>query len=202
MRRRRPQLFSPEPVDAILARAGEDRFAPERAPISGPLWRTIVGPRVADRALPVKLDSGVLVIRAATSAWAQELSLLSETLIERLRAHGIEVAKLSFRTGPIDPPARPPERRKSTKVPRPAPLPAAIEGTLAQVDDDELRSAIAGAIAQSLATAAYVLAISESPPAARDPRSVERESAPPDRGSASDPAGSRRSPAGERGRSQ
>lgn len=190
MRRRRPQLYSPEPVDAILARAGEDRFAPDRAPISGPLWRTIVGPRVADRALPVKLDGGVLVIRAATSAWAQELSLLSDTLIERLRAHGIEVAKLSFRTGPIDPPARPPERRKSTKVPRPAPLPEAIEGTLA------------GAIAQSLATAAHVLAVTESPPAARDPRSAAPENAPPGRGSASARAGTRRSPGGGPGRSQ
>lgn len=202
MRRRRPQLYSPEPVDAILARAGEDRFAPDRAPISGPLWRTIVGPRVADRALPVKLDGGVLVIRAATSAWAQELSLLSDTLIERLRAHGIEVAKLSFRTGPIDPPARPPERRKSTKVPRPAPLPEAIEGTLAGVGDDELRSALAAAIAQSLATAAHVLAVTESPPAARDPRSAAPENAPPGRGSASARAGTRRSPGGGPGRSQ
>lgn len=202
--RRRHTLQAPEPVDAILARAGEDRFAPDRPPISVPLWRTIVGPRVADRALPVRLENGNLLIRVATSAWAQELSMLSETILERLREHEIEVKRLSFRTGPIDPPQRPPERRQSTKVPPPAPIPPSIGQTLDAVFDDELRDAIRGAIAQSLATAAHVSgsAPSESPRGAPAPRSAGRESAPPARDSPTGRGGTSRNRGGAGDRSR
>ncbi len=204
MRRYRPKLKAPEPVDAILARAGEDRFAPDRPPIALPLWRTIVGVRVADRTRPVKLEDEVLVIRVATSAWAQELSLLSETILARLAEHGITARRITFRTGPIEPPARPPERRGSTKVPPPAPIPRTIQGSLDAVADDELRGALAAAIAQSLATAEHVFLqdrVSESRPAARGPRSAGPESAPPDRGSPTDRGGNRRTRGGAGGRS-
>lgn len=205
MRRRwRKKLDAPESVDAILARAGEDRFAPDRPPIPMPLWRTIVGHRVADRAHPVKLENDTLVIRVATSAWAQELSLLSETVLARLAEHGIEARRLTFRTGPIVPPARPPERRGSTKVPPPLPIPRDLDATLATVPDAELRGAISAAIAQSLATAAHVrpALLSESQPSARGPRAAGRESAPPGPASPPDRAGSRRTPGGAGDRSR
>ncbi|CAN5505315.1 hypothetical protein BH09MYX1_BH09MYX1_46530 [soil metagenome] len=201
-RPRRPKLFSPESVDAILARAGEDRFAPDRAPISGPLWRTIVGPRVADRAIPVKIEKDMLVIRVATSAWAQELSLLSTTILARLKEYDIDLKRLTFRTGPIDPPQRPPERRRSTKVPPPAPLPASVSKSVEGVADEELRAAIRGAIAQSLATANHVLATTESPRGARAPRSAGPESDPPARGSATAPEETKRSRGGAGDRSR
>lgn len=182
-RRRRPSLDAPEPVDAILARAGEDRFARSRAPISMPMWRTIVGPRVAERTQPLKLEGGVLVVRVATSGWAHELSLLSEPLLANLARHGVKADKLVFRTGAIDAPTRPPERRQSTKVPPPAELPPDIAESLSHVTDDELRVAMSEAIAQSLATAAWAYVeegLSGSQRGARAPRSVAPRSAPPD----------------------
>src|SRR6185437_469314 len=51
--RRRGDL---ETIDAILARGGEDRFAPQKPPIPLALWRSTVGPRIADQAVPIALQ--------------------------------------------------------------------------------------------------------------------------------------------------
>src|SRR5689334_20056426 len=122
-RRWRPHLFKPESLDGVIGRAGEDRFALHRAPISDRVWADVVGGRIAERARPITLERGVLTVRAATSVWASELSMLSDALLKRLRAAGFEIRELRFRVGPIEPPARPPERRVTRRVPPPAPLP-------------------------------------------------------------------------------
>ena len=59
-RRRRPVLKTPEPLEGVLARAGEDRFARRRLPIARRVWVECVGARIADRAEPIFLDRGVL----------------------------------------------------------------------------------------------------------------------------------------------
>jgi len=54
--RRRKHLDAPEPMEDLLDRAGEDRFARRRPPIPMREWKLVVGPRIADRAHPVSLD--------------------------------------------------------------------------------------------------------------------------------------------------
>jgi predicted nucleic acid-binding Zn ribbon protein len=48
-------------------------------------WEEVAGPRVAAEAEPVSERAGVLTIRCSSAVWAQELELLSEDLLERLR---------------------------------------------------------------------------------------------------------------------
>ncbi len=187
--RRRPKLRVPESIDGVIARAGENRFAPARPPIADHVWREAVGPRIADRARPVQLDRGVLTVRTATGVWATELSLLSTSLLERLHAAGIEAHELRFRVGAIEAPARPPERRASRAVPSPAPLPSELNASLSAVGDDELKAALARAARANLAWQAHTL--SAGPPGARGPRSAGTGTGLPGRTSGASPEGSR-----------
>lgn len=148
--KRRPRT-EPEAIEAVLERSGEDRFAHWRPPIAHAVWRAAVGPRIADRAKPQSLENGVLTVKVATAPWAHELSLLSEALRERLRAHGVAVESLRFRVGPIESAPRPPERRQTRAVPPPAPLPPELARALKDVEDDELRDTIAHAARANLA---------------------------------------------------
>ena len=144
-------LRVPESIEGVIERAGEDRFAKRRAPISPQVWSQAVGGRIADRAKPVDLVAGILFVRVATSVWANELSLLAPSLIARLRNAGVEVKEMRFRVGAIEPPARPPERRASRAVPPPAPLPRDITAALQRIEDAELKEAIALAASANLA---------------------------------------------------
>src|SRR5580704_10131320 len=103
-RRRRAKLRAPEGLSNVLARAGEDRFAPNRAPLPPHVWAAAVGARIAERTRPLSIENGTLLVRAATSVWASELSMLSDALLARLRAAGVTVRALRFRVGTIEPP--------------------------------------------------------------------------------------------------
>jgi len=149
--RRRRSLYAPEGLDAVLERAGEDRFAWRRPPVADRVWTAAMGPRIAERSRPIALERGVLTVRVATSVWASELSLLAPSLIARLRDEGLRVNELRFRVGPIDPPARPPERRTSRAIPAPARLPRELAAAIARVADDGLKEAIALAARANLA---------------------------------------------------
>jgi hypothetical protein len=151
MRKRRAKLALPEPLDGVLTRAGESRFARRRAPLPERLWTDAVGHRIAERARPIGLEHSILTVRAATSVWANELSLLSDELILRLRARGVEVKELRFRVGPLQPTAPPPEPRETRAVPPPAALPGEMARTLEGVADEELKAVIADAARANLA---------------------------------------------------
>ena len=154
--RKRPTLRLPEPIEGVIDRSGEDRFAPRRPPIARRVWREAVGPRVAARAEPAELDRGVLTIRVATSVWANELSLLSSTLLARLQELGAPITSLRFRVGPIQETPRPVEPRPARAVPAPAPLPTPLADTIAEVPDDDLRGSIALAARANLAWQTHV----------------------------------------------
>ena len=49
-------------------------------------WTTAVGERLAAVAVPVSERAGTLTIECTDAVWAQELDLMQETLLERLRA--------------------------------------------------------------------------------------------------------------------
>jgi hypothetical protein len=182
VRRRREKVY-PETIDAILARAGESRFSPRQAPISIVLWREAVGPRIADQTVPVSLDGRTLLVRTRSSTWASELSMLSETILGRLRQMGVKVDRLVFRTGKIELPQRPVERRTTRQIPPPAVLPSVLRRELEGVGDDDLRESIRAAAAQSIAYSAW---INESQRDAPAPRGAGTKTAPQDPASSAD----------------
>jgi hypothetical protein len=173
-RRRRPKLKAPEALGGVLARAGEDRFARRRSPIDRRIWVEAVGARIADRAEPVALDRGVLVVRAATSTWANELSLLSSELVARLRAAGVAVHELRFRVGAVKLPSHAPEPRETREVPAPAALTGELARAVDGIADDELRAAVEDAARANLAWQEHVKAPTSQRSAASRSRPSKR----------------------------
>ena len=189
----------------MLDRAGEDRFAKRRAPIPMREWKIAVGPRIADRAQPVTLERGILLIKVTSSAWANELQMLAPELVARLRVRGHAVDQLRFRVGPLETPERPPERRKTRIVPPPVALSADLKATLATVDDADLRAIIAQAASANLAWQDFTTEptgppVSEAPRGARVPRDAGTGSALRGRSAGGSGGASPRSRGGESGR--
>ena len=98
--RRRP----PKAIGDILAAAVKrpdlkaqfDRYA------AFPHWLEIVGPDIAKVAIPEKIiRKRVLVIRVLDSAWAQELSLQKQSLIDKISSFdlGAQIEEIRFITG-------------------------------------------------------------------------------------------------------
>jgi len=204
-RRGRKPLAAPEPFEAILERAGESRFAHSQPPIEAALWRAAVGARIAERARPVVLENGVLLLRVPSSVWAHELSLLADEVCGRLRDRGIDARQLRFRVGQVPPVDRPPERRVARTVPTTFVVPPDVTLALGAVTDEALRECIAGAAAANLAWQTMVQpappgGVSEERRAARAPRSSAAGSAPPDPATPAARAGAPGSGAGGRDR--
>jgi hypothetical protein len=175
-KRRRRKLDAPEALDELLERAGENRFAKKRPPIPVAQWRAAVGPRIADRARPWTLERGVLVVKVATSVWANELQMLAPELIARLNARGVAVASMRFRVGALDQAERPPERRAYRKVPPAKPLAPELRAEVARVPDEGLRTVIEAAARANLAWQEFVATPSPNddrrsvpPPSAKRP---------------------------------
>jgi hypothetical protein len=126
---------------------GQSRTLNNRRRISWHNWRGVVGSRIANRSRPEYLDRQTLTVTVASSVWAQELSLLQSTIIERLREQGHPVHHLQFRVGEVKPPAT----RKLPPQVSPEPLPPQLERRLDAVDDEQLKRAIAHAAGYSLA---------------------------------------------------
>lgn len=216
-KRFRAKLDAPEPIDTLLERAGEDRFAKSRPPISVRDWRAAMGARIADRTRPLALERGVLVVRVATSAWANELQMLAPELVARLRLRGFAVDNLRFRVGPLEILERPPERRVSRKVPPPVPLAPELAQKVQQIEDPELRDIVGAAARANLAWQSYLGAElpkgtpamparaptdapTAAPPSARGPRGAGTGTAPPGRTGGGSGGASRRSYGGDSGR--
>lgn len=150
-RRKRARLDHPLTMDSVLRTHGDQRFSKVLLPIPHGVWRNVVGTRVSLRAVPAAIENGTLVVRVATSAWAQELSLHAETLCERLREAGFAVSRIRFRVGEVVGHERPKERMVVTKVPIPVAIPESVEQALASTKDDDLREVLSESVAASLA---------------------------------------------------
>ena len=206
-RRSRARLDAPEPMEAILDRAGESRFARVRSPIALNVWREAVGARIADRARPVSLWNGVLLLRVPTSVWAHELSLLTGDVCARLRERGVEARELRFRVGALEAVERPPERRVARAVPTSFAIPAELAHALDDLGDDGLRASIERAAAanlawQSVTRPAPAQEVSEARRAARAPRGAATETVRPGRATPASRAGAPRTRGGGRDRSR
>jgi predicted nucleic acid-binding Zn ribbon protein len=159
---RRPRLDAPEAIGMVIDRSGEDRFASHRAPIAEHAWRRAVGARIADRAKPISLENGTLIIKVATSAWAHELSLMKTDLLKPLAAYGVK--DIRFRVGAVEPAQRAPEQRKSRAVPKPAALSGELAASVAAIEDPELRELIALAAGSSIAWQEHTEQRKKEPP--------------------------------------
>ncbi len=95
-RRRAPR----EAASAI--RAARDRAAPRTGLAAAQAaWRQAVGEQLAAVATPVSERAGTLTVECSEAVWVQELDLMQEQLLERLRAELGELAPsaLRFRLG-------------------------------------------------------------------------------------------------------
>ena len=180
----RKSMRAPERLEAIIDRAGETRFAPDRPPIGASVWRDAVGARIADRARPLSLQDGVLTLLVTSSVWAHELSLLTDDVRGRLEERGFAVRELRFRVGQLPANERATQPRTFRTVPARGPTPHELRAVLAAVGDAELRAIIENAATANLAWQAGAREhaaepINEARRAARAPRSSAGESAPP-----------------------
>jgi predicted nucleic acid-binding Zn ribbon protein len=91
-RRRAPRQASP------AIRAARDRAAPRTglAAVQA-AWRQAVGERMAAVATPVSERSGTVTVECSDAVWAQELDLMQEQLLERLRTELGELAPKALR---------------------------------------------------------------------------------------------------------
>ncbi len=138
-------------LDHILlgARSIQPPKSVPRPPIDPALWEAAVGSRIARRTQPLRLERGVLSVRVATAAWANELSLLSADILALLVARGIEATQLRFSVGDIQ---QPPRRRGKPRraAPPDAALPETLRERVAAIADDDLKHALSEAAAKSL----------------------------------------------------
>jgi hypothetical protein len=148
-----PELLE-DAVRAELARLGDG--PPGSAGIGAIVgaWPAAVGEAIARNAWPARIArDGTLVVHAASSAWAFELSQLENEV--RARLGPLAPGRLKFVVGPVPEPSqdraeRGTEPRRS--VPRPTPEQARLAGAIAQeIGDSALRELVARAAAASLA---------------------------------------------------
>lgn len=110
-------------------------------------WQRAVGARLASCAIPTQRDGATLTVTVPSSAWAQELSLLSGMVLERLQAEGHRLTRLRFRVEPRE--SRRTPTQPTVRVAR-EPLSAALLEQLGRVQDTELRASLTQAAAFSL----------------------------------------------------
>jgi hypothetical protein len=106
-------------------------------------WRRLLGDRVARRTEPGPLSAGILTVYVASAPWAQELSLLSNELLQRLAPLGLRIGAVRFRVRQqIQGPAPGFKRRPAAR----AALPSELRERVETIDDAELRDAIANTL--------------------------------------------------------
>jgi hypothetical protein len=181
----------PTPLGTLLEGNGRLRATNDR--MDRGRWRSLLGDRIGARTRPGRVRDGCLTIYVASAVWAQELSLLSTTILERLVRDGLKVKELRFRVGDV---SEAPEKRavvEQAPVPK-AELPPGLAERLARIEDPVLRAAIAEAASYSLGRNERASAERRAP---RAPRSGAPETAPqgpspaPRSGAPKDSAGKR-----------
>lgn len=90
----------PIPISTSLDEVVRSLRGPGRREVGGVFgrWEESVGVQVAAHARPVRLDDGVLVVEVDEPAWATQITLLSNTIRERLMTvTGVEVDRVEVR---------------------------------------------------------------------------------------------------------
>lgn len=95
MANKRPPPATPldEVLRAYLDRTGMKRRLDQASVI--PEWADLVGPQIASVTTPHMVTrDGKLFVRVASSAWMQELQLMSPTILEKLGTHGKKIRRI------------------------------------------------------------------------------------------------------------
>ena len=171
----------PASLGSLLATSREAAARFAGTAIDREQWRRVVGDRIAARTEPGPKRGRELTVFVASASWAQELSLLVNEIVARLKSAHVHVDTVRFRVREIAAPLRDPAAPK--RASRKAILPPKLLAHLGEIEDDELRDAIAEA-------ASLWLAREEAPApgsatsarlGARGPRAAESRSARSDR---------------------
>jgi hypothetical protein len=113
--------------------------------LSRATWLEIAGVAFAKRTRPDRVERGTLHVIVVSPGWAQELTLHAPVLLERLRAKGVEVERMRFRVGDVEPPDRggihAPAREEIERA-RTADAPPQAKAPLTRVEGPELRAAM------------------------------------------------------------
>ncbi|MFI5399756.1 MAG: DciA family protein [SAR324 cluster bacterium] len=115
-------------------------------------WAALVGPGLAERSWPARLQRGLLWVTAPDSSWAYQLQFLKRELLGSLQAGlpGCPVTDLRFKVGTIPAPPLP----AATPNVEPAPEPEAVSGlarAASSISDPALRSAFVRAMSKQMA---------------------------------------------------
>lgn len=164
-----------------------------RVSIDRDTWRRLLGDRIARRTEPGALSGGVLTIYVASAPWAQELSLLTTELLQRLAPLGLRIASVKFRVRQQIQGAQALQKHRPAAR---APMPKDLKARVDSVEDAELRQVIADAAELWLGREAKLNARAT----ARAPRSAGARSDPSGRRSAPRPAASPSTPENPRAR--
>lgn len=119
------------------------------APMLRGVWEAAVGTRIACRAEPVRLDKGVLHVRVKSSAWANELALLTSDILAQLHGRGVRAEALRFSVGPLTTP-QPRREEPRPAAPKNARLPSELVPSVSRIQDEGLRAAVSEAAAKTL----------------------------------------------------
>jgi hypothetical protein len=174
----------PASLGSLLATSRDAAARQAGTAIDREQWRRIVGERIAARTEPGPKRGRELTVYVASASWAQELSLLVNEIVTRIKAVGIGVDTIRFGVRAITPPTR--EAAAPKPAARKAALPSALNAELDTIADAELRATIAEAAGLWLAlgetASAPARSSSKSPttsqqPSARSPRGAESQSA-------------------------
>jgi len=96
----------PTLVGDTLARLAGERGWGSELSVGGVIgrWREVVGDQVAEHCVPETFEDGVLVVRADSTAWATNLTLLVPQLLGRLEQEvGVDVVRRVQVLGPAGP---------------------------------------------------------------------------------------------------
>jgi hypothetical protein len=135
----------PTPLSALVGSVRADMARAGGCALDAFTWQRVIGERIASRSRPETLRDGVLTLRVASSVWAQELSLLSATIIERLASAGFVVSNVRCKVAPLPQAKRSGRSPTVTTPPLAAPkveLPAALATQLERIADPCLRELI------------------------------------------------------------
>ena len=87
-------------VESLLRRMGWTETV-EVAAVTA-RWREVIGDQIADHCEPISFDDGVLTLRASSTAWATQLTLMAGQVRHRINEEfGREVVRELKVTGPI-----------------------------------------------------------------------------------------------------
>lgn len=84
--------------DVLERMAGPDRVREAEAVLA---WEQVVGPTVAARTEAERVVGGTLIVRVASSAYANELAMCKRDILAKLAAHvgGAPITDLRFHVG-------------------------------------------------------------------------------------------------------